>query len=513
MSRSIPRQQRLGALAALLVAPFVLLSSAPAVAQSDIAQSGVAQSGVAQSSKQARLEAHVNHLASPELQGRGNGSEGLREARNYVAGQMEQIGLEPGGTEGYFSPLEAVTRAELSRDVALQMGEQVLAEGVEFSPAAFSDGGDFAAEAVFVGYGLSAPSVGYDDYAGANVRDKVVIALTGAPAAHEHELAQQNSSYLLSSGSKAAVALSFGARAIILVNDPRSHGERSDQRPDNLSTLRPAPALEGISAAHLSARSASRVFEQRGLDLGELQRQIDQSNQPATRSLQLDVRGNLSIERQTSTIYNVVGVLPGAADASGEALVATAHYDGLGFGHAGSLDGEPGSSGPDTLHPGADDNASGVAVLLETARALVDDPPSDPRPVVFATPVGEELMLRGSRRLARRLVERFGGGTVVNLDMVGRLREDTMHVAHDNEPLAAIVADAAGPADLKLDTERLDERFTDHIAFVDLGFRALNLTTGRHGDYHVPGDTIDKINWSGMVRVTKFLEQLLRELS
>ncbi|MFP4596743.1 MAG: M28 family peptidase [Persicimonas sp.] len=493
LSSPILRRRISGLLAAIVVA----LCAAPAAAQSSLQQ---------------RLEAHVTYLASSDLEGRGNGSQGLREARNYVAGQMEQIGLEPGGTDGYFSALEAVTRAELSRDLALEMGKQVLAEGVEFSPAAFSDGGDFAAEAVFVGYGLSAPLAGYDDYAGVDVDDKVVVALTGAPDDIERALDQREAGYLLSSGSKAAVASSFGARAIILVNDPRGHGEHSDQRPDKLSTLRPAPALEGISAAHLTARAAARAFSQVGVDLGELQRQIDRAGEPASLPLQLEVRGNLSIERQTSTIYNVVGLLPGAADASGEALVATAHYDGLGFGHAGSLVDERASSGHDKLHPGADDNASGVAVLLETARALVDDPPTDPRPVVFATPVGEELMLRGSRRLARQLVERFGGGTVVNLDMVGRLRDDTLHVAHD-EPLATITADASRQANLTVDTGRLEERFTDHIAFVDLGFRALNLTTGRHGDYHVPGDTIDKINWSGMVRVTRFLEQVLRDLS
>lgn len=186
-----------------------------------------------------RLEAHVTTLAAPEMEGRGNGSDGLLAARDYIAQEMADLGLEPAGDDGYLSPLEAVTHAEPSRSMSLAIGETVLASEVEFSPASFTDGGSFAAQAVFVGYGLSAPSVDYDDYDDVEVRDKVVIALTGAPAPHEQALKSDDRAYLLSAGSKAAVALAHGARALLLVNDPRGHGDRPEQAADELPRFAP----------------------------------------------------------------------------------------------------------------------------------------------------------------------------------------------------------------------------------------------------------------------------------
>lgn len=460
-------------------------------------------------SAQERLEAHVTTLAAPELEGRGNGSEGLVTARDYIAEQMEEMGLEPAGDDGFLSPLEAVTGVEPSRSMSLAIGEHVLASDVEFAPASFTDDGSFEAEAVFLGYGLSAPSVGYDDYAGVDVRGKVVVALTDAPAPHKDALRSEGRAYLLSPGSKAAVALANGAKALLLVNDPRGHGDRPDQAADILPTLRPALPLTGISVGYLSEKSATRIFSEAGVDLGQLQRVIDGSGAPVRRTLDVEVRGDLSLSRTQSTLYNVVGRLPGTSEGSEKPIVVTAHYDGLGFGQAGSL-----SRRVPALHPGADDNASGVAVLLEVARALAKSPPKDHPPIIFAAPAGEELGLRGSRRLARELVDTYGGGTVVNFDMLGRLRNDELRVAHadDDTSIAGLLGDASNDAGLTVRADALDERFSDHVSFVELGFRGVHITSGRHGDYHVPGDTLDKINWKGLASAHTFVEALLRGL-
>jgi hypothetical protein len=475
------------------LACVVLGTSSPAIAQST----------------QERLEEHVTTLAAPELEGRGNGSEGLDAARAYIVEQMQEIGLEPAGEDGYLSPLEAVVRSEPSRSVSLAIGEHVLAGDVEFAPASFSDDGSFEAEAVFVGYGLSAPSVGYDDYAGVDVRDKVVVALTGAPAGHAQALTSDERAYLLSAGSKAAVALANGARALLLVNDPRGHGDRPEQAADQLPTLRPALPLTGISAGYLSEKSATRILSEAGVDLAQLQRDIDGSGEPHSRSLEMTVRGDLTLDRTSATLYNIVGRIAGTSDALQKPIVVTAHYDGLGYGHAGSL-----SRQVPALHPGADDNASGVAVLLEVARALAATPPEARPPILFAAPVGEELGLRGSRRLARQLVDTYGGGTVVNFDMLGRLRERELKVAHGaDNALVALLDAASSDAGLTIRAEALTKRFSDHVSFVELGFRGVNITSGRHADYHVPGDTLDKINWEGLAGANQFVEGLLRRLA
>ncbi len=467
---------------------------------------GSAASARAQSTDP-RLRAHISFLAAQALAGRGNGSDGARKARDYIVSQMRAIGLKPAGAKGYLTGLPAVVHSQLSRSVSLQIGKHVLAEGVEFAPTCFSDSGAFDADAVFVGYGLSAPSQGYDDYAGTNVRGKVVVALTGAPSAHVQSLEAGTRAYLMSARSKAAVALAHGARALLLVNDPRSHGARPDQRPDTLPRLRPDFALKGLSVARLTERAGARVLADASVDLAEVQRQIDRSDKPLSRALELRVQGDLSLERRRATIDNVVGMIPGTDHAPSQPIIVTAHYDGLGFGEAGSL-----SKHLPALHPGADDNASGVAVLLELARALAHRPPAHHPPLIFATPAGEELGLRGSRRMATRMADAYGGGTVINFDMLGRLRDQRLHVALASPSLRGVL-DATAPRGLHIVLEGRQARHTDYLSFYDLGFRALNITTGHHVDYHMPGDTIDKINWKGLDAVRAYIEALLRRLA
>jgi hypothetical protein len=471
-------------------------------------------------SLQSRLKAHVTYLASPELEGRASGSQGVDKARDYIASQFEQIGLHPAGEDGYVTAFSAVTHAKPSRETTLQIGEHVLAQNVEFRPASFSGDVRFDAPAVFVGYGLSAPSIGYDDYAGVDVRGKVVIALSGAPAAHKTALVSGESAYLLSSASKAAVALSKGARALLLINDPRGHGVHPEQQADHLPLLRPTPALDGIAVGHLTEKAAVRTLASAEANLAGVQREIDATSTPQSRPLGLTIKGNLSLERQTSTLYNVQATLAATEPSSTEPsetnrvskgpLIITAHYDGLGFGHAGSLSDEPGS-----IHPGADDNASGVAVLIELARALAAEPPESRRPILFAAPAGEELGLHGSRQLARTLMERSTPGMVVNFDMLGRLRDRQIRLAHgpDDTALRELVDSVSHKHGLSILAESLNARFSDHVSFVELGVRGLNITTGRHGDYHMPGDTLDKLNCTGLGRVHGFIEDTVRGLA
>jgi hypothetical protein len=486
----------------------------------------VSAQSIQPSSSQARLKAHTSYLASPELGGRANGSDGIDKARDYIAAQFEAIGLEPAGEDGYFTAFSAVTHAEPSRAVALQIDEHILAQGVEFSPASFSDDHRFDAQVVFVGYGLSAPSIGYDDYADVDVRDKIVVALSGAPAPHRDELTSGEAAYLLSPGSKAAVALSKGASALLLVNDPLGHGVHPEQQADQLPRLRPASALAGIAVGYLTEKAAVRALANTDVDLDVLQQKIDASATPQSRPLELTITGELSLERQTSTLYNILGRLP-PSDTTATSnkpnttapIVITAHYDGLGLGHAGSL-----SDDPATLHPGADDNASGVAVLVELARALAEDSPDSHPPIIFGAPAGEELGLLGSRLMAHALADRYAtgfttrpglttsSGLAINFDMLGRLRDRKIRVAHPQTDtrVHTIVDDTATKHDLNAQHETVDARYSDHVSFVELGFRGVNITTGRHGDYHMPQDTLDKINWQGLSRVHRFIDDLVR---
>ena len=462
----------------------------------------------AQPSLDERLESHVRYLASSDLEGRGNDTAGLRQARDYVVATMQRVGLEPAGSDGFVSPVEVITRAKASDDNYLKVGKRVLTQGVEFSASSYSDAGAFKAPAVFVGYGLSAPSVGYDDYAGRDVRGKVVVAMTGAPARHRRALRSDRRRYLLGTASKAAVALAHGARALLLVNDPRSYGDRSHQRVDKLPEFNPFVPLEGLGVARLTEQAGRRVLAAAGIDLPNVQRRIDQSGEPHSRALDVRVRGELAVERSRGTVYNCVGLLPGTEGVSGPPLVLSAHYDGLGYGHAGSL-----SKHTPALHPGADDNASGVALLLELARALAERAPEPRRPILFVAPAAEELALRGSRRLARELLERFEPGVLINMDMVGHLHQKQLHVGAPASDLQQMIEAQANDADLRLALESPTRRFTDHVAFAELGFQPIHITTGHHAHYHMPSDTPEELHWDGMVRVYKFVEGLVRRLA
>ncbi|MEC9398348.1 MAG: hypothetical protein VX475_12040, partial [Myxococcota bacterium] len=194
----------------------------------------------------ASLRQDVRALSDESMGGRGPDSDGLIRARDYITRQLQDIGAEPAGEDGYHSPFTITARARLARSASLKIADRVLAPGAEFTPHAISDAVAFQGKAVFVGYGLSLPQHGWDDYAEVDVRDRVVLALTGAPSAPPFTLAPE-ARYLLDPTSRAAVALSRGARAILFINDPRSHGDRVEQQPDQLPSLGIEAPLSGIA--------------------------------------------------------------------------------------------------------------------------------------------------------------------------------------------------------------------------------------------------------------------------
>jgi aminopeptidase YwaD len=472
------------------------------------------------------LRRHVTYLASPELEGRAPGTAGDLLARDYIVAAMESIGLEPAGDDGFCSSFEAVTHVEVSRSATLRVGARVLAAGIDFIPAGFSDAVPFEGPALFAGYGIHRPDIGHDDYAGLELEGRVVIAFSGAPP-HLTRGRELHHVPGAMPEAKAAYLLSRGARGLILINGPEDHGSRPDQRTDDLPTMRPARALSGFPVAHLTARMGQTLLSPAGLNLPELQRQLNQQTLEAFPELDLAIRGTFPIQRHRSTLYNCIGRLQANA-ATGEAdgpelqplppIVLGAHYDGLGFGIAGTF-----HTHETAFHPGADDNASGIAVLLEVARTLHRRNNARARDVYFVALGGEEIGLRGSRRLAHQWRERQWQDRsdvpepwiYVNLDMVGRLRNGRIFLASTDQQnrAARAVLRAAQTAQIALHHELPISRYSDHLAFLDAGFVAVNITTGRHGDYHMPSDTIDRIEWRGMMRLVVLLTDAFEDLA
>ncbi len=451
---------------------FVFLFLAP--------QSAIAGSG--------ELMRHVRAIVAPETQGRLAGTKGANRAADYIESQMKAIGLEPAGDDGFEIETELVNAVEF--DTSLTIGTHVAAPDVEFGVSGFSDDVDVEGVPVFVGYGLSDSA--WDDYQGADVRGRIVIAMTGCPEGQEERL---SSKHLLSSQSKAAVALSKGAKAMILVNDPRAHGDSDTQRADELPRTVPAFPLEGIGVVRLTAKAFATGF---AADLAKLQTEVDGGKWQHL-AVKTKVALEIDVDRDDVDTASIAGMVRGSSDKP--PIVFGAHFDGLG---------EAAIPG----YQGADDNASGVAVMLAVARRVANQKGRLKRTVIFVALTGEELGYVGARRAARFIDETYGRGVFINLDMAGRLDDDGLR-AFGLESWTANKAatSAASGSGMALDAHPLYASGSDHIAFAEAGFGSIGFSTGIHPGYHSADDRIEKLNWKQMAKIEVFLGRLIRDLA
>lgn len=461
------------------------------------------------------LLGQVKTLASPEMGGRAAGTAGADRAARHVAEVFRQAGLQPGGEDGYFQWFQVVTGVRLGEPNRLRVrrGETVheYAAGEAFIPFRFSESGRAEAEVVFAGYGITAPDLNYDDYARLDARGKVVLVLTHEPRERDASspFRAPEAFHYSELRHKVINAREHGARAIIIVTDARHRDE-----PDRLTPLRGSGAAEwGILAVHASRGLAATLLEESGLHLEAVQREMDRALAPRSRALPgVRVELEVSLVRERGRTANVVGLLPGRDPRlRAEAVVIGAHYDHLGIGMESSL-------APDRLgevHPGADDNASGTAVVLGLARAFAQAGGAG-RTLVFAAFGAEELGLLGSTHYARLpAVPLERTVAMLNLDSVGRLQSDRLHVmgvdsARDFRELLAPVGRDLG-LELRLSGDAVGP--SDHTAFFARERPVLFFFTGPHGDYHRPSDTWDKINADGLRRVARAVHRIAEQLA
>ncbi|HVQ32290.1 MAG TPA: M20/M25/M40 family metallo-hydrolase, partial [Vicinamibacteria bacterium] len=440
-------------------------------------------------------------------QGRRAGTEGADRAAEWIAGEMKAAGLRPGGSEGgWFQPFTfldgVVVGAGNALSVATPAGPRAFVAGEDFRPLAFSAAGTAGAEIVFAGYGMAANDLGYDDYDGLDVKGKIVLVLRYGP---EGDAPQSRWAPFMALRYKAQTARDKGASALLVVTGP---GTRDVQ--DELVPLR---ADASLADAGLPAFSVRRAVAEAAFAAGEsleaTQKRIDDARKPASRPL-LGVKALLvaDVAPKRSSTRNVVGILPGQGN---EAVVVGAHYDHLGLGPFGSLDPAPDGK----IHHGADDNASGVAGLLELARRLAAAGQLR-RSIVFIAFGAEELGTLGSSYFVKNPTVALGGITaMVNLDMIGRLRGDALdiHGMGSSPAWPGVVDEANRAPGLKLKPHEGGYGPSDHSPFYAAGMPVFFVFTGAHEDYHRPSDTADKINASGLVKVVDLVEGVVAALA
>jgi aminopeptidase YwaD len=461
------------------------------------------------------LREYVKYLASDALEGRASGSQGNTDAAIYIAADLKLWGLKPAGDNGtFFQPFEFVSAVKAGEqnvctvmNDGLPGGKKEFVVNTDFRPLGFSATGQADAGLVFVGYGISASDKSYDDYAGVDVKDKIVLILRYAPDGSSPQSEFQRYTALR---NKARVAREKGAAAMILVTGP------ADEADDTLIKLAidQGAGSSGLPAITMKRDQADVMLSGSGWTVKSLQDTIRKARSPrsfavAGTSLHLSTE----ITRVMSQTSNIIGYLEGNDPVlKDEVLVLGAHMDHLGKGGPGS-----GSMVPDTvaIHNGADDNASGTAALLELAQAFAARPKQIKRTIIFVFFSGEELGTLGSGYyVSQPFFPLKQTVAMLNMDMVGRLRDRALTIGGsgtsstwgsllgrenaDSSFLLTLNPDGFGPS--------------DHASFYGKDIPVLFFFTNVHDDYHKPGDDWDKLNYVGEEKITKMIYRIAEDI-
>jgi len=472
--------------------------------------------------EQDALLGHIKFLASDDLKGRGNGSEGLERAADYIAGQFKAAGLQPGVDGGWFQPFELSAGLSIGptntlsfqfrgRTISLALGTSyypLAATGSDRTPSARFD----KLPLVFAGYGLAVPEIGYDDYRNIDVSGKAVLIFTHEPQERDagSRLNGTRPMPQTSLNAKAQLALSKGARMLIAVSDP---AHRYDDGQFSLFKSDPDADDQGFPVLRARRNEMQPLLDAWRLDA--IARLIDNDLVPRSQELTgATVDYVESISRTRKTVRNVIGILPGSDPVRArEAIVIGAHYDHVGLG--GRLSVTPDRVGE--IHNGADDNASGTASIIEMARAAAADRGRFPRTLVFIAFAGEERGLLGSAHYAAHPVVPLEQTiAMINLDMVGRANGGVDVSGLEVSPSMEADLDAAAAASgvgLRIKREGPGAGRSDDSNFLDRRIPAINFFTGFHADYHRPGDDWEKIDVAGTRRVATLALALAARLA
>jgi hypothetical protein len=452
----------------------------------------IAQGGVAFGEEGATLLKHLKFLASDELRGRGNSQPELAVAAEYIAAQFSAYGLRPVGDAGtFFQSFEIVTGVDCGSEssvafFSLPSLPVYLEQGVDYIPLSFGDG-PVAGPLVFAGFGISAPELNYDDYGDLDVRGRVVVVFEHEPAENDENSPFSGADLTPYStvASKVLTAKFYGAQAVVVIPDSFQH-----RRPKRALSDREPEAIEdlGLQAIQLSQDWGARLMALSNRSSREIRRWLNGHLTPlAFEFTGIQAGIALDIKKVRHTVRNVLGLLPGESD---QILVVGAHYDHLGWGGRSSLSPDVG----ETIHNGADDNASGVAGLLYLADQLSAGRPF--HSILFVSFAAEELGLLGSRYFVENSpypIEDIEA--MANLDMIGRSSGELLiGGAGTAEEFNRILEEVSENSPLTIRLAQTPGGSSDHLVFAFKKMPVLFFFSGLHEDYHRPSDDWQKIN-------------------
>jgi hypothetical protein len=450
-----------------------------------------------------RVMTDIAWLADPAREGRGIGTPGLEKSGAYLEERFKALGLAPAGDAagGYRQAFPVVTSLKSEEATALSIDGKPIAKDdyavLGYSPSKADVKGDM----VFAGYGIVAKDAAIDDYAKLDVKKKIVVVRRFAPEGGKLGSTEAQRRF----GDirrKAFIAREKGASALVVIDEPLPpEGAKPDWKAPDEARL-PSLVPEGYSDAGLPVlvlkRTAGKSLVERLVKKGRAAAAIKVALSPVSQSA-FNVVGRVSAEPTDGK------KLPGV-------VVVGAHYDHLGKGGRYSL-----APLSEEAHVGADDNASGAAVLLEVAREVALKKTQLKHDVVFVAFSGEESGVLGSAHLVHEWTKNAKSSgklddvvAMLNMDMVGRMRDNRLQV---------LGAETAGEwkdlVQAACDKSRVDCAMSgdgygpsDQTSFYSGGVPVLHFFTGSHSDYHKPTDTADKINAAGAAQTGKICSDL-----
>jgi len=457
---------------------------------------------------------HIKYLASDKLEGRFPGTDGINLARDYILNEFEKYGLTPYGDQGYLQEFEMVTGVSLGSDNLLKLTvknkEINLQINKDFTPLSYSVSGEASGEIVFVGYGISAPDLNYNDYVDINnnpidVEGKIVLLMRYSP---EYGLPSDRFSKYEDTRFKTIIAREKKAKAVIIFN-----GEISDED-DYLHKFgnEMLPNTSGIPVIQIKREVLKNILSSNGFTFDKIEAEYrNKKGSINIHNLLANLKVDIKVEKVKTA--NIIGFLQGNDEnLKNEIIVVGAHYDHLGYGTANSL-----YTGKEKLiHYGADDNASGTAGVLELAHYFSHNQDQLKRSMLFICFSGEEEGLLGSNYFVNSsLFKKLNIVAMINMDMIGRLRENKLIIngVGTSSIWDSLVKTTNNIYDFNLTTTPEGFGPSDHASFYGKGVPVLMFFTDLHEDYHKPTDTYDKINTEGESKILKFIADLTSKLN
>ncbi|MFC2152458.1 M28 family peptidase [Bacteroidota bacterium] len=451
---------------------------------------------------QDELYNHIEFLASDSLKGRYPGTSEDKVAAKYISAELSNNGLELIFSEG-LQTFEITTNLKAGEYNSLIINGKDLKLNQDFIPIVFSANKEIEAEVVFVGYGfiIEQDNNTWNDYASVDVKDKWVLILRGEPETRDVEFPFTMFSSLR---SKAITAKDQGAAGVIFVS-----GKQFDEEDELIKLSRPEGEID-IPIVHIKRNAANSILQKKGKSIVEIENQLKNDQNSFSTETYLKCRTDILTEYAET--YNIAAQL--MVDPKYKYIVIGGHYDHLGFGGPGTGTRAPGIHKP---HYGADDNASGVASMLEISEKLVTKKDSLKTNFLFVAFGAEEMGLIGSKYFVNNLpISDSLIETMINIDMVGRMKDDrSLQVGGIGTSLESdsVINWINNKYDFKLGLSSEGYGPSDHSSFYGKDIPVFFFSTGAHIDYHTPGDSLGNINFTGLLEATNFIYDLAYNLS